>query len=185
MIQPPNRIPEQNQSLTGETGDSRTEPWTDTQEINMINWLTQQSCFQGNNSDERGGVCKLLTCPSSSVAVGNENRGVRPGTVGRKKGAVGGALGGAAGLFLLCKQQENVTDTPTWKLRQSAGTQLTLISSRCSRFLHLDSGSRDRVTSSAPSCSADWYASSASSDSVTSCSSVSTVTPGSVSVAGW
>ena len=36
------------------------------------------------------------------------NRGVRPGSVGRKKGAAAGAAGGAAGLFLLYKHNIGV-----------------------------------------------------------------------------
>lgn len=35
------------------------------------------------------------------------NFGVRPGTVGRKKGAAAGAAGGATGLFLLYKQHDD------------------------------------------------------------------------------
>ena len=35
------------------------------------------------------------------------NRGVRPGSVGRKKGAAAGAAGGATGLFLLWKHTAN------------------------------------------------------------------------------
>lgn len=43
------------------------------------------------------------TCFSCSVSAGETNRGVRPGSVGRKKGAAVGAVGGATGLFLLYK----------------------------------------------------------------------------------
>lgn len=51
----------------------------------------------------RNKSCTFVSC---SFVVGNMNLGVRPGTVGRKKGAAGGAAGGATGLFLLYKQHE-------------------------------------------------------------------------------
>lgn len=48
---------------------------------------------------------KSFTCASCSDLSGNRKWGVRPGTVGKKKGAAAGAEGGATGLFLLYKQK--------------------------------------------------------------------------------
>lgn len=53
-----------------------------------------------------------LTCVSCSPSVGRLNRGVRPGTVGRKKGAAVGATGGAIGLFFFYTQNEKVCRQP-------------------------------------------------------------------------
>lgn len=59
------------------------------------------SLLQVQHETHRLTSCTLF---SPSLSDGAANWGVRPGSVGKKKGAAAGAAGGATGLFLLCKQ---------------------------------------------------------------------------------